>query len=95
MENQDKGDRQKPSKIKMGSDWTPKERRELIAILDGEIVELDAEEQKLRETILYEAPCFREIAGKRQRLDELRTYAEQMPSPFLEANRDKYAAFVA
>jgi len=94
MENQETDDRQVASRIEMSRGWAPKERGKLIAVLDGEITELDVEEQKLRETIHYEAPCFREISVKRQRLSQLRTYAEGKPSSFLEANRRNYADYV-
>jgi len=85
---------QAPSKIEMSSEWAPEERAELVAVLDGEIKALNAKEEQLRKTILYEAPCFGEIAGKRVRLRGLRNYAEQMSSQFLEANRRNYSDYI-
>jgi hypothetical protein len=82
------------SKIEMSSEWAPEERAELVAVLDGEIKALNAKEQQLRKTILYEAPCFGEIAGKKARLKGLRNYAEKMPSQFLEANRRNYSDYI-
>ena len=88
---QEKVDR---TKIKISSKWAREERNALIAMLDGEIAKLDAEEKDLRKTILYEAPCFEDIARKQAGLDELRVYARVMSPGFLEINRGNYRDYV-
>jgi hypothetical protein len=83
-----------PSKIEMSSEWAPEERAELVTVLNEEIKALNAKEEQLRKTILYEAPCFGEIASKKAELKELRTYVEKMPSQFLQANRRNYSDYI-
>lgn len=85
----------KMEKINISPEWTEEERNELKALINQKINSLNEEDEKLRETIKYEVPCFREIRvkkeGYKEILDKLR---EDVPSKFLEQNRQNFKEFI-
>lgn len=86
---------QEQSRIFISENWTPDERKSLIELMNKKVDELNAEEAHLRETIKYEAPCFREIDVKRERVKELIIKLDdKVPSEFLERNRQNFGEFV-
>lgn len=89
------GPEQKEPKIFVSKDWTQEERERLIELMNKKIEGLDTEETKLRERIKYEAPCFGEIAKKRNEVKDLISKLENTSSEFLEANRRNFEDFIS
>ena len=82
-------------KINISEQWTQEERSELKKLIEEKIKALEEEEQKLRETIKYEAPCFREIKNKKFAYEGLLNKLEKsVPAEFLEQNRRNFEEFV-
>lgn len=81
-------------KVLVSTDWSPNERQAVQAILQQQIDAIDTEEKDLRVNVLYEAPCFSELAGQRDRLDQLLRFVTGMHPEFLEANRAYYEPYV-
>ncbi|MDO8508926.1 MAG: hypothetical protein Q7S27_04545 [Nanoarchaeota archaeon] len=94
MEDKSANNERESLKIQVSREWTSQERSKLASLLDKDIETLNSEEQKLRERILYEAPCFQDIARKREHLCRIRNYAKVMPAAFLEINRFNYEGYI-
>lgn len=87
---------QEKSKIFISKDWTTEERKTLVEVMNKKINAYKDEELHLRETIKYEASCFREIARKIELVQELIDMVsdDRTMSGFLEINRQNFREFV-
>jgi hypothetical protein len=87
---------QEKAKIFISKDWTPEERKALVELMNKKIDGYKTEEEHLRETIKYEAPCFKELARKIELVQELidQVDDERTGSGFLEINRQNFKEFV-
>ncbi|MCK5320685.1 hypothetical protein KAJ61_04835 [Candidatus Parcubacteria bacterium] len=86
---------QKKSKIFISEEWTTEERESLVELMNEKVDELNAEEKKMRETIKWEAPCFKEIKDKKESVQDLIDKLDSnTPSEFLEKNRQNFKEFV-
>jgi hypothetical protein len=52
------------------------------------------EEQQLRTTIKYEAPCFEELKGRKNSLLVLQAFVVSQTADFLETNRANFSDFL-
>jgi hypothetical protein len=87
--------KQEQSKIFISENWPTEERRALLELMNKKIEELNAGEAKERETCKWEAPYFKEIARKREDIQDLAAkLKDEVPSEFLEANRRNFKDFI-
>lgn len=82
------------NKVNVSPMWKRKERSDLLKCISAEILRLDQQEARLRETILYNAPCFAEIEKMRADLKHRMVFLTHASSGFLEANRQNYGEFI-
>jgi len=81
-------------KIVVSDKWNEEERQEVASALRTDIEHLKLEEEKLRETIKWEAPCFQEINRKRDQIGQLLSFCEEADPEFLQLNRSNFSDYI-
>ena len=93
--------REKRPPVYVSENWTDDERKRVSLEIKAEIKRLKDEETKLRETIQYEAPVFKENFAARlsngelaHMIDRFEDQSPEAAAEFFKANRTAFAEFI-